>query len=154
MTRLETKYRQAAVVYLVFALIIVGLTVLRGGTPERKMEELRFIYPGLILIVVFAVGVYFRAGVAISDSTARRLRLNLNLAQLLAFTNIIRFLVFALNYAGVNVGFDFTQMRPSFGSSPFRFNFVMLTSAILNGFIAYMLVRAGWDLRGFRRQRR
>ncbi|MBI3089755.1 MAG: hypothetical protein HYY96_03735 [Candidatus Tectomicrobia bacterium] len=148
------KYRQAAVAYVVLGLIVIGLITLSGGTPERKAAELRALLPGAFFIVLFALAIFFRVGIAVTDATDCRVRANLNIVHLLVFTNTLRCLGFLANFLGMNIGFDFIRMRPSFSPSPFRFNVIFLVSALLMACIVYMLARAGWNLRGLRREER
>ncbi|HWP49368.1 MAG TPA: hypothetical protein VNM22_19580 [Candidatus Limnocylindrales bacterium] len=132
MTTPSKKFHQAALVYLIGAILVVFLTIFLGGTPERKSGELRSLIPAAIILPILAGLVY------------KEFRI---LTKILAVLAGIRTLVFLLNFLGFQIGYDFHAHTVKFSSENlFTFNYLYLVTGLLTGFICYMLARAAWDL--------
>lgn len=126
------KFHQAAFTYFGVAIIVVLLTLFLGGTPERKVSEIRYLIFAIPVLAILALLIYkgYRT-----------------LTRVLAVLAGIRTLVFLSNFLGLRIGIDFRSFTPQFSTENFfTFNYLYLVTGLLTGFICYMLARAGWDL--------
>lgn len=133
MTTRTAKFRQAAWTYGSLSLLVVGLSLFLGGTPERKGREVFALLPALPVVVVFAFVLWKAYGWAAW------------LARILAVLAAARTLLFLLHFFGMQVRFSF-RTGIVLGPSAFAYHPTFLLSAVLTGIICAMLVRAGWDL--------
>ena len=136
------KFRQAAVTYVSVGMVVIGLTLVAGTSPQRGAPPLIGLLIGSIFVAIFGVVIY--SYVWVTKEWARRAIAILT--GLFVVTNALRAFQYLINFFGYRLELNFTVPTIAVHPSEFSFPLIFLLCAILMAAITYMLARAAWDL--------
>lgn len=151
----KDKFKQAGLAYLFAGLLVILFTFSTQLVPKNRSAEAFLLFPGVFFVLAFASLVYVgpspRPVPPLRRSWVQRLLPSAVsvatrwVARVLALTSAGRGALFLSNALGQNIHLTFSPLRLFVAVSvPEPLFFV---NAVLMVFIAFMLARAGWDLR-------
>jgi hypothetical protein len=142
MTTRADKFRQAAVTYVGVGIIVIGLTLIAGTSPQRGTPPLIGLLIGAIFVAIFGVVIFAYAWVT-KGWVRRTIAI---LTGILVLTNALRALQYSINFLGYRLEINFRAFTIAVHPSAFSFPIIFLICAVLMAGITYMLARAAWDL--------
>jgi hypothetical protein len=142
MTSRADKFRQAALTYVGMGIVVIGLTLLAGTSPQRGTPPLLGLLIGAVFVAIFGVVIYSYSWV--TKGWARRTIAILT--GILVVTNALRALQYLINFLGYRLEVNVKAFSIAVHPSEFSFPIIFLICALLMACITYMLARAAWDL--------
>jgi hypothetical protein len=142
MTTRADKFRQAAVTYVGLGVVVIGLTLIAGTSPQRGTPPLIGLLIGAIFVAIFGVLIYSYGWVA-QGWGRRSIAI---LTGIFVLTNALRTLQYLINFLGYRLEINFRALSIAVHPSAFSFPIIFLICALLMAGITYMLARAAWDL--------
>jgi hypothetical protein len=136
------KFRQAALIYIGLGIIVIGLTLVAGTSPQRGTPPMLGLLIGAGFVAIFGAVMYAYAWV----TTQWGRRLIAIMTGILVVTNALRMLQYFINFVGYRLELSFTAKTIAVHPSEFSFPIIFLICGLLMACITYMLARAAWDL--------
>jgi hypothetical protein len=136
------KFRQAALTYVGLGIIVIGLTLIAGTSPQRGTPPLLGLLIGATFVAIFGVVMYAYAWVT-KQWARRTIAL---MTGILVVTNALRMLQYFINFVGYRLELNFKGLTLAVHPSEFSFPLIFLICGLLMACITWMLARAVWDL--------